>query len=117
MVLLIIVMTLFLAILILNQTYGFKIVTVGDLDCSHRSLQTMKSILSYLRQNKTDRFIFLGDIDYRNKTFLRISYAICGQYFLEQIPKYTELMMIRGNHENNRLWKNIRNHFALPDNI
>ena len=117
MVLLIIVMTLFLAILLLNQTYAFKIVTVGDLDCSHRSLQTMNSILSYLRQNNTDRFIFLGDIDYRNKTDLRTSYSICGKHFLEQVPKYTELRMIRGNHENNTLWKNITNHFALPDNI
>ena len=110
-------MTLFLAISLLNQTYAFKIVTVGDLDCSHRSLQTMNSILSYLRQNNTDRFIFLGDIDYRNKTDLRTSYSICGQHFLEQVSKYTELRMIRGNHENNTLWKNITDHFALNDNI
>jgi len=90
---------------------------MGDLDCSDRSLQTMNAILSYLRQNNTDRFIFLGDIDYRNKTDLRTSYSICGQHFLEQVPKYTELRMIRGNHENNTLWKNITDHFVLNDNI
>lgn len=110
-------MTLLLAISLLNQTYAFKIVTVGDLDCSLRSLQTMNSIISYLRQNNTDRFIFLGDIDYRNKTDLRTSYSICGQDFLEEVQKYTELRMIRGNHENNTLWKNIKDHFALDDNI
>ena len=44
--LLIIVMTLFLANSLLNQTYAFKIVTVGDLDCSQRSSQTMNSIIS-----------------------------------------------------------------------
>ena len=55
-VLLVIVITLFLAISLLNQAYAFKIVTVGDLDCSHRSLQTMNSVLSYLRQNNTNRF-------------------------------------------------------------
>lgn len=115
--LLIILMTLFLAISLLNQTYAFKIVTVGDLDCSHRSLQTMNSIISYLRQNNTDRFIFLGDIDYRNKTDLRTSYSICGQDFLEEVQKYTELRSIRGNHENNTLWKNITDHFAHNDNI
>ena len=117
MVALVIAMSLLLLILLLNQTYAIKIVTVGDLDCSNRSIQTMNSILSYLRQNNTDRFIFLGDIDYRNKTDLRTSYPICGQQFLEQVPKYTELRMIRGNHENNTLWKNITDHFAVNDNI
>jgi len=117
MVVLIIVMSLFLAILLLNKTYAFKIVTVGDLDCTHRSLQTMNSILSYLKQNNTDRFIFLGDIDYRNKTDLRTSYSVCGQHFFEQVSKYTELRMIRGNHENNTLWKNITDHFAVNHNI
>ena len=118
MVVIIIVISLFSLILLLNQTHAFKIATVGDLDCSHRSIQTMNSILSYLRQNNTDLFIFLGDIDYRNKTDLRTSYAVCGQYFFEQVPKYTELKIIRGNHENNTLWKNIRrDHFAVNDNI
>ena len=114
---LIIVASLLLAILLLNQTYAFKIVTVGDFDCSHKSKQTMNSILSYLKQNKIDRFIFLGDIDYRNHTDLRTSYSVCGQHFFEQVLKYTELRMIRGNHENNTLWKNITDHFAVNNNI
>lgn len=49
-----------LIILMLNQVHAFRIMTVGDFDCSDRSLETMNSILSYLNQNKTDQFIFLG---------------------------------------------------------
>lgn len=79
----------------LNQSYAIKILTVGDFDCTQRSLQTMNSILSYLSQNKVDRFVFLGDVDYRNHIDLRDSYSVCGQHFLEQASKYTELRMIR----------------------
>ena len=53
------------------------------------------------KPNKVDRFVFLGDINYRNHIDFRDSYSICGQHFLEQASKYTELRMIRGNHENN----------------
>jgi metallophosphoesterase superfamily enzyme len=91
--------------------------TVGDFDCGHRSLETMKSILWYLKQNKTDRFIFLGDIDYRNHTDLRKSYSICGQQFFEEAQKYTELKIIRGNHENNTTWKIIADHFDATNDV
>lgn len=101
MILLVITMLLFFAILMLNQTHAVKIMTVGDFDCSQRSLQTMNSILSYLKQNKIDRFIFLGDIDYRNHTDLRKSYSASGQQFFQQAQKYTDLRILRGNHENN----------------
>jgi len=106
-----------LIILMLNQAYAFRIMTVGDFDCSHRSLETMNSILSYLKQNKTDRFIFLGDIDYRNHTDLRRSYSECGQQFFEQAQKYTDLKILRGNHENNTTWKNIRNQFDATNDV
>ena len=60
---LLVIMSVILGFLMLNQRYAIKILTVGDFDCTQRSLQTMNSILSYLSQNKVDRFIFLGDID------------------------------------------------------
>ena len=106
-----------LIILMLNQAYAFRIMTVGDFDCSHRSLETMNSILSYLKQNKTDRFIFLGDIDYRNHTDLRRSYSECGHQFFEQVQKYTDLKILRGNHENNTTWKNIRDQFKATNDV
>ena len=91
--------------------------TVGDFDCGLRSVKTMNSILSDLKQNKTDRFIFLGDIDYRNHTDLRKSYSVCGQQFFEQAQKYTELRILRGNHENNTTWKNITDHFDATNDV
>ena len=103
--------------LTLNQAHAFKIVTVGDLDCTDRSQQTMNSILSYLKQNKTDRFIFLGDIDYRNRTDLRTSYGACGQQFFEDVKDYTELRILRGNHENKTTWKNITDHFDATNDV
>ena len=114
---LLVIMSVILGFLMLNQSYAIKILTVGDFDCTQGSLQTMNSILSYLSQNKVDRFIFLGDIDYRNHIDLRGSYSVCGQHFLEQASKYTELRMIRGNHENNTTWKNITDHFHVANNL
>lgn len=101
----------------LNQVQALRIMTVGDFDCGLRSVKTMNSILSDLKQNKTDLFIFLGDIDYRNHTDLRKSYSVCGQQFFEQAQKYTELRILRGNHENNTTWKNIRDHFDATNDV
>jgi Calcineurin-like phosphoesterase len=106
-----------LIVLMLNQVHALRIMTIGDFDCSNRSLETMDSILKYLKQNKTDRFIFLGDIDYRNHTDLRKSYSVCGQQFFEQAQKYTELRILRGNHENNTTWKNITDHFDATNDV
>jgi hypothetical protein len=95
-----------ISIVPMQESIAVKIMTVGDFDCSDRSLQTMNSILSYLKQNKIDRFIFLGDIDYRNHIDLRTSYSVCGEEFFERAQNYTELKILRGNHENNTTWKN-----------
>lgn len=75
-----------------------KILTVGDLSCGHVSLQTKMAILDYLKHNKVNAFVFLGDLDYRN------SYPRCQQAFFEQAQQYAPLKMVRGNHENNTLW-------------
>ena|ERR1044071_1226166 len=74
------IMSVLLGFLMLNQSYTIKILIVGDFDRTQRSLQTTNSILSYLSQNKVDRFVFLGDIAYRNRIDLRDSYSVCGQH-------------------------------------
>jgi hypothetical protein len=101
----------------MQEAIAVKIMTVGDFDCNDRSIQTMNSILSYLKQNKIDRFIFLGDIDYRNHTDLRTSYSVCGEEFFERAQNYTELRILRRNHENNTTWKNIKDHFNVTNNV
>jgi Icc-related predicted phosphoesterase len=99
-----------LAILSLNNAYAFKIVTVGDLSCDRDSLQTMTNIINYLKENKVDRFVFLGDIDY-GPFDAGQDYFQCSKNFLKQTEKYTELRMVKGNHEFTNVWGNLTKDF------
>jgi len=79
--------------------------TVGDIACNKSSNYTIAKILKNV--GKVDRFVFLGDIDYGPAPESGGSYLKCGKDFLKKISDKTELLIVRGNHENDSIWNDI----------
>jgi hypothetical protein len=105
-----------LFLILVTPIEALRIMTVGDISCNTESSNTVDSIISFLNENKVDRFVFLGDIDYGPGGRGGGSYDECGDNFLNHVKELTELRIIRGNHEKTPLWDHMVDEYDLNKN-